>query len=138
MLFNSPEFLFLFLPICLIVFWKLIRNETKTYALTSLLICSFFFYSYWNPKYFILIASSIIVNYLIGKTLACNQSHKNNGLFYFGIVFNLLLLGYYKYFNFFKINLNAFFGTTLTIWDIFLPLGVSFFTFQQITYLMVM
>jgi alginate O-acetyltransferase complex protein AlgI len=132
MLFNSVEFIFAFLPITLIVYYWL--NNTNSYraSISWLVLASLFFYSWWNPVLSWLIVSSILFNFIVGTTL----SHRPNKLvLIFGIAVNLTLIGYYKYFNFFIDNMNSFMATDYIVETIILPLAISFFTFQQITYL---
>lgn len=134
MLFNSFEFIFLFLPACITGYYLLARYTTLESALGFLVVASLFFYAYWNPAYVVLILFSIGFNFLLGRRLP-----KGDGparlLLIFGITVNLALLGYYKYANFFVDNLNGLLGTDWTLGNILLPLAISFFTFQQISYL---
>ncbi|MGR9051147.1 MAG: MBOAT family O-acyltransferase [Gammaproteobacteria bacterium] len=108
-------------------------------ALAFLVIASLFFYGWWNPHYLLLILSSIGVNYIVGETISRRRKHNDFGaaklLFIFGIGFNLLLLGYFKYAQFFIENVNTLLGTGVRLNEIVLPLAISFFTFQQIAYL---
>ena len=131
MLFNSYPFIFAFLPLVLIGFYGLSRIGKET-AFGWLVISSLFFYAWWNFTYLLLIGSSILVNYFLGKILS-NKPHK--GILSLGISINLLALGYYKYFNFFTENLNTYFNTSFNFQEIILPLAISFFTFQQIAFL---
>jgi len=131
MLFNSHVFIFLFLPITLFVFFKIGRMGYSRLAIAWLIGASLFFYGWWNPAYMILIIGSVLFNYTMG-VLIVNQSKKYLAL---GIIVNLFLLGYFKYANFFIANINVLTGKTFHLGEIFLPLGISFFTFQQIAYL---
>jgi len=132
MLFNSFEFIFLFLPLALLVFLAL-GSFVRPAAATAWLVCaSLFFYGWWNPAYLGLILGSIIFNFVVGCFLS---RYPRRALLAFGVAANLGLLGYFKYFNFFVANLNAVAGTTIQGGDIVLPLAISFFTFQQIAYL---
>jgi len=105
-------------------------------ALTWLITVSLFFYGWWNPAYLGLILLSMIFNYSLGTVLSGRRStlHRRTVLVA-GITTNLLLLGYYKYANFFVDNVNVIFQIDWNIEHIILPLAISFFTFQQITYL---
>jgi D-alanyl-lipoteichoic acid acyltransferase DltB (MBOAT superfamily) len=132
MLFNSYEFIFLFLPITLIIFFSIGGKGHHRIAIAWLVGASLFFYAWWNPAYLGLMLISILFNYAIGVALA-NKAHKLT--LTFGIAVNLLLLGYFKYANFFVDNLNQLTGTNYHLETILLPLAISFFTFQQITYL---
>jgi D-alanyl-lipoteichoic acid acyltransferase DltB (MBOAT superfamily) len=140
MLFNSFEFLFAFLPISLTVFYLILRfqrSNPSQLAIAWLVIASLFFYAWWNPKNLAIIIVSILVNYGIGLVLN-NHSLKQRirqALLGAGIGFNLLLIGYYKYANFLVDNVNHLTGYGIAIDDIVLPLAISFFTFQQIAYL---
>lgn len=132
MLFNSYEFILFFLPIVLLVFVLIGRFEKKELAVMWLVISSLFFYGWWNPIYLILILGSMVFNYLLGLRLASSPSRM---VLTFGVATNLLLLGYYKYTNFIVDNINILTGINWQISHILLPLAISFFTFQQIAYL---
>lgn len=140
MLFNSYEFIFLFLPLTLLGFAGLLRRADKEVALGWLVAASLFFYGWWNPKYLVLILVSMAVNFALGSLLG--EKHRDlrmaRGrwmLLLLGLVFNLGLLGYFKYARFLVDNLNALTGAGYELPDIVLPLAISFFTFQQIAYL---
>lgn len=135
MLFNSFEFIFLFLPLVFIIYFVLNRFHHHA-AKLWLLVSSLFFYSWWNPKYLPLILISLMVNYTIGTLLGKNKVERNRKwLLTIGIVFNVCLLGFYKYFDFFITNVNNVLDTHLTLLHLALPLAISFYTFQQIAYL---
>jgi len=137
MLFNSVEFLFLFFPVLLVVFFVLGRSSHRL-AATWLTAGSIFFYGWWNPAYIGLLLGSIVFNYLVGYGLARGSdigSARRKRLLTFGVVCDLALLGYYKYANFFIDTVNASLGTGYGFADIILPLGISFFTFTQIAFL---
>ncbi len=134
MLFNSVEFIFLFLPIVVGVDLLLWRLNQEQAAIVWLLAASLFFYCWWDPRYGLLLGASITVNYAFGWLLSSTQ-FRRLGVLWLGIGFNLALLGYYKYANFFVDNLNTVAATDFTLATIILPLGISFFTFQQIAYL---
>jgi len=139
MLFNSYEFLLIFLPITFIVYFILNKLRLIQFAKIWLILTSLFFYSFWNIRYLPLIFISIIFNYCIGTTLNDPDNIKlkvnKKIVLIAGIAFNILLLGYYKYFDFFIKNINIVFSSHLDILKIVLPLGISFFTFTQIAYL---
>lgn len=137
MLFNSYEFIFLFLPLTFVI-WNLLCRARKTaVALLGLLVSSLFFYCYWNPPYLFLLIASIAINFLIQHNIAKSKFQKRAKTFLIiGITINLLLVGYFKYFNFFIDNIALFYGVLWNYREIFLPLGISFFTFQQIACLM--
>lgn len=136
MLFNSYEFLFAFLPACLAGFFVLGRWLGVRTALAWLVVCSLFFYGWWNPAYLGLIVLSVMFNFILGTTLSKRSGRPGNRpLLIFGVAVNLGLIGYFKYANFFVGNLNAIAGTGFDAGLIILPLAISFFTFQQITFL---
>ncbi len=134
MLFNSIEYLLLFLPVTLLVFQVCFRGPTTEPKIMWLVLASLVFYGSWNPKYLSLIVVSILVNFAIGKALARNRPSKGSWLLA-GICFNLGLLGYFKYTGFFLTGLNSLGLWLIPIPEITLPLAISFFTFQQIAYL---
>ena len=137
MLFNSIQFIFIFLPIAVIVYFAL--NKMRWFKMSTcwLVGISLFFYSYWNIKYLALILSSILFNYAIGQTLLAKDNLKVNKklLLIFGIIGNVGLLIYFKYFNFLIENINIVFHQQFDFMKLMLPLAISFFTFQQIAYL---
>ncbi len=136
MLFNSYEFLFIFLPISVIFYYFIHRHSSREAAILWLVSASLFFYGWWNPLYLILITGSILFNYHLGKQLAVAQKGVvGKSQLAFGICVNLTLLAYFKYANFFADNLSAATGFDFTLEMIILPLAISFFTFQQISYL---
>ena len=137
MLFNSYEFIFLFLPITLIIYFTLNRYGKNNIAKEWLVIASLYFYSYFHLSYLYLILTSIIINYFIGNKLN-HKSLTGRGRkiwMIVGVIFNLGLLGYFKYYDFFVENINIIFRTNFTLLHILLPLGISFFTFQQLSFI---
>ena len=136
MLFNSYEFIFLFLPITLIVYFTLNRFGKYKLAKGWLVIASLYFYSYFHKSYLILIMSSIGVNYLVGNRLSDSKNIIERKIFLIlGVLFNVIGLGYFKYYDFFISNINVVFKTNLPLLHILLPLGISFFTFQQLSFI---
>lgn len=136
MLFNSFVFIFVFLPIVFSGYFLLNRFGNSKLSLIWLVLGSLFFYGYFEPSYLILISTSILVNYSIGHTM--NRIHSNRGkkwLLTLGILFNVSLLGYYKYADFFISNVNTLFASNYALLHLILPLGLSFITFQKIAYL---
>jgi len=132
MLFNSYIFILLFLPITLTGFFLIgLKGKTEV-AIGWLVGASLCFYGWWNPVYLFIIMGSILLNYGWGIQLAHRQSR---GFLVIGIALNLGVLGYFKYANFFVANLNALTGAPVYLSPIVLPLAISFFTFQQISYL---
>ena len=137
MLFNSYEFIFWFLPLTLAFFFLLGRSDHR-WAIAWLVVASLFFYGWWERIYIWLILISVLFNYFIGLLLEPKphqQLSSRKSVLIFGVIFNLVSLGYFKYTNFFADNLNGIFLTTFDPGTIVLPLAISFFTFQQITYL---
>jgi len=134
MLFNSPLFIFCFLPATLLLFHLGARHSPRR-ALAVLFACSLFFYGWWRPPYLVLLGFSIVVNFLLGKSLARRDRSTGRWLLIFGVVLNLGLLGYYKYAEFLATNFTRFAGWGIELDPILLPLAISFFTFQQIAYL---
>lgn len=138
MLFNSYEFILLFLPIALIGYFALGKTKKSELANVWLVLISLFFYSYWNIKYLPLLILSIAVNYIVsGKIIAARQTKLNKrakSYFLVGTLFNIGLLGFYKYTDFLLENLN-YLGADFNLLHIVLPLGISFFTITQMVYL---
>jgi alginate O-acetyltransferase complex protein AlgI len=140
MLFNSFEFIFLFLPLTIVVFFWLAQKNSlvkRQLPITWLVLASLFFYGWWNPLNLPLIIVSMLVNYglgyLIGNVLEKGVQKKL--VFILGIIFNLGLICYFKYANFLINNVNYVVGTDFYLPTIVIPLGISFYTFQQIAYL---
>ena len=131
MLFNSFIFLFLFFPLVILGYFALAKRK-KDIAHLFLIAMSFWFYGYFNYKYLLILIGSILINYYYSKVLI---KHKNKWLLSLGIALNVGVIFYYKYFDFFKETINHVFKTDFTITNILLPLGISFFTFQQISFL---
>ncbi|WP_345980658.1 MBOAT family O-acyltransferase [Sulfurimonas sp. HSL3-2] len=138
MLFNSYEFIFFFLPFTFFVYFYLLQKRLTVGARGFIVFASLFFYSWWNVVYLPLILSSMLFNYVIGNSLNENFSKAKVGkktLLIFGIISNLALLGYFKYSDFFIQNVNLAFESSISLLHLALPLAISFFTFQQIAYL---
>lgn len=137
MLFNSYEFLLGFLPAAIAGFYLAARRDRRA-ARIWLVLASLFFYAWWNATYLALLVGSILVNFRVGRTLgdrSGDPANRNVALLTLGIVANVALLGYFKYATFAVENANRLFGTDYGIDAIVLPLAISFFTFQQIGYL---
>lgn len=136
MLFNSYIFVLFFLPVTIICYFLL--NKFKLYKPAMLLILgmSLWFYGYFNYTYLIIMLGSILVNYLIYKGFDKLQDKAGlkKGLLILGLTLNIAVLFYFKYFNFFIDNINAIFRTNIFVESILLPLGISFFTFQQLSF----
>lgn len=137
MLFNSYLFIFIFLPVCLSGYYMLIHWKKQEAAKLFLIAMSFWFYGYFHVGYLLIMAGSILVNYLFHRILSCFAGDAHRGLQSKGVLFaavavNLGILFYFKYLDFFIANLNAATGSVYLLRHIVLPLGISFFTFQQI------
>jgi alginate O-acetyltransferase complex protein AlgI len=130
MLFNSYEFLLWFLPATLVAFFLLGRRPLAAQA--WLTVASLFFYGWWNPWHLPLILGSIAVNFTIARAL---QSGARRAVLAAGIAANLGVLGVFKYADFFIANAARITGEALPLLHLALPLGISFFTFTQIAYL---
>jgi alginate O-acetyltransferase complex protein AlgI len=138
MLFNSVEFIFIFLPIVFLLYFFLLNKRLVIGAKGLLVFTSLFFYSWWNIAYLPIILSSMLFNYIVGNSLNDNFSRvkiSKKLLLGIGIAANLSLLGYFKYADFFINNLNLAFDSNVDLLHLALPLAISFFTFQQIAYL---
>lgn len=140
MLFNSFEFIFLFLPITLIVFFFIGRKTEQVkqqMPLMWLVLASLFFYGWWKPLNLPLIILSILVNYSLGHILGnvVDKITVKKAIVFLGILFNLALICYFKYANFLVRNINQVIDTNFDLPSVVIPLAISFFTFQQIAYL---
>jgi D-alanyl-lipoteichoic acid acyltransferase DltB (MBOAT superfamily) len=138
MLFNSFAFIFLFLPVAFAAFYALARAGHRI-AAAWLAASSVFFYGWWNPAYVGLLLGSVAFNYALGTWIAravvAGSLARAKRLLVFALAGDLLLLGYFKYTNFLLDNMGALFATPPAHADIVLPLGISFFTFTQIAFL---
>lgn len=133
MQFNSYTYVFAFLPIVVSVFLALARGGRNTRASRAwLVLVSLVFYGWWHPPYVALLLASVAANFLIGRKIATSRS---GSLLALGVALNLGTLGYYKYAGFFAANLSWATGWEVSLGKIVLPLAISFFTFQQVTYL---
>lgn len=133
MLFNSYEFIFIYLPIVFAGFFILGGKFGRRAAVGYLVTASLAFYGYWDVRYVPLLLGSILFNFLVGHTI--EQASRKRLWLVVGIVGDLTLLGYYKYMGFFLRTAQSMGGFTGEIPEIVLPLGISFFTFTQIAYL---
>ena len=134
MLFYSFEFMYLFFPLAAVIFFLLgkLRPQNPEMGIIWLVAASLFFYGWWNYIYVALIGISIIFNYFVGLRLRQNQSRL---LLILAIAANLFLIGYYKYAGLFADTFGALTGLEINIGEIVLPLAISFYTFQQIAWL---
>lgn len=132
MVFNSYVFIFVFLPLVLVGYYALNHYGKHKGAQVFLIGMSLVFYGYFNFSYVFLLAGSITLNWMIYCRL---RRTPRKAVFLLGLVVNLGILGWFKYFDFFVENLNALLGTSFLVRGVLLPLGISFFTFQQISFL---
>lgn len=134
MVFSSPIFLFFFLPIVLLIYF-LLKLE---YRNAFLLFASLFFYAWGEPRFVFVIILSIIINYTFGLIIYfCQQRYGllvNRLMLIFGVAANCGLLFYFKYFDFFITSIDALTGLNIPLKHIVLPIGISFFTFQGLSY----
>ena len=138
MQFNSYIFILCFLPLALVGYFGLNRIGKDRAAKGFLLVMSLWFYGYFNYSYLLIICSSIVVNYLLSRGMYSDRVKKNipsKILLIAGLVFNIGLIFYFKYYDFFLENINAAFNGSFALRHIVLPLGISFFTFQQISFI---
>jgi alginate O-acetyltransferase complex protein AlgI len=140
MLFNSYEFIFVFLPLTFVVF-LLLGRVSRNLALSWLIVASLIFYAWWRPVNVPIIGTSLVVNYGLAKWLQHlaadgSRSRLRTAVLLLGIAFNIAFLGYFKYTNFLVTVLNDTTGTTFVLSHIVLPLGISFITFQKIAFLL--
>ena len=139
MLFNSFEFIFIFLPVSFFVYFYLNHKRLTIASRAWLVFSSLFFYGWWNIAYLPLILVSILFNYTITNTMAEYDENKKNyfskrSLLKIALVFNIGFLGYFKYMDFFIENINMVFDSDIGLLYLALPLAISFFTLQQIAF----
>lgn len=130
MLFNSYLFLFFFLPLVLFLFYNFKHSFVTSRII--LIISGLIFYSHWNINFLPIIICSVLLNFFFGHILLRVKKKKFLIMFIF---INILILGIFKYTDFIILNLNVLFNQNIKLWNIQFPLAISFFTFQQITYL---
>jgi D-alanyl-lipoteichoic acid acyltransferase DltB (MBOAT superfamily) len=132
MLFNSYIFILVFLPVTLLGFHFCGRFSNRALSTVWLVLASLFFYAWWNPNYLVLILASIIFNFAFARALLGQKSRLILAL---GVAGNLGLISYFKYTNFLVDSYGTVFNTEIELAPIILPLAISFFTFQQIAFL---
>ena len=132
MLFHSNIFILYFFPLTLLLFF--ISNKIRFDSKIILILASLFFYSWWNINYLPLIILSILINFFLGKKIQKSQNNKKKFLL-FSILFNIGLLFSFKYADFFISNYNFLTNSEINKLNLPFPLGISFYTFQVITYL---
>jgi alginate O-acetyltransferase complex protein AlgI len=139
LLFTTAQFALLFLP-CVLLGFFLVARGSRTLAAFWLFAASVFFYGYWMPRFTALLLGSVAVNFLIGRRISVSSAagigrSTPRAWMIAGVVFNLALLGYFKYVNLFVDTLEALLGVPLHFARVILPIGISFFTFTQIAFL---
>lgn len=137
MLFNSFEFVFVFLPLAVLGFFLVSRFGTRAGAVSYLSAASMAFYAWWNVWYLLLLLAEVVFNFALGRQLlrVDLSQRRRFGIALFGVATMLIVLGYFKYTYFILDIMNSVAGTEWTAWHIILPLGISFHSFQQIAYL---
>ncbi|MCX4305213.1 MAG: MBOAT family protein [Acetatifactor sp.] len=137
MLFNSYVFILFFLPLTLVLYYGLNRRAHFELAKIALILMSIWFYAYFHWSYVFILLASILANYALSVWMLrkAQGSRFRRGLLTAGIVLNLSVIAYYKYLDFFIGNINYVFGRQIPFLNILMPLGISFFTFQQISWL---
>ena len=140
MYFNSYAYIFLFLPVSVIGYFVVAKYWNMKASNCWLVVASLFFYGYWNISYLPILAGSILCNYALARGILYAQMHENfllkaKYIFVLGVSFDIGILVYYKYMDFFIKNFNRLMGTSLELWNVILPLGISFFSITQMVYL---
>ena len=130
MLFSSQFFILLFLPLVVTAYYAVAGR--RSLRLAVLLASSLVFYAWWDVRFLPLLVATILVNWLVARAFA---RFERGAIVIGGVAFNLALLGFFKYTNFFAESVLSFAGIEFQAFNIILPLGISFFTFQQISYL---
>ena len=127
MVFTSISFIYYFLPLLLICYFAV----PKKFRNIILLIFSILFYFYGEPKYILLMIIEVLISYVVGLLI---DKYKSKNILIIGIFIHVLLFGIFKYFNFIIININNLFHSNLNLLNVVLPIGISFYTFQIISY----
>ena len=127
MVFTSISFIYYFLPLLLICYFVV----PKKFRNIILLMFSVLFYFYGEPKYMLLMLIEVLISYVVGLLI---DKYKSKNILIIGIFIHVLLFGIFKYFNFVIINVNNLFHSNLNLLNVVLPIGISFYTFQIISY----
>ena len=135
MLFNSFEFILLFLPVTLLGFYGMARWQGARAAAGWLTLASLFFYAWWDMRFLPLLLASIALNFGAGIRISRSQGQGRKTWLTIAVTLNLCLLAYFKYADFFVASTNSITGSNLSLPGVLLPIGISFFTFTQIAYL---
>src|SRR5689334_22980999 len=131
MVFSSITFLVYFLPVFLLIY-HLVPNKLKN---PVILLGSIFFYSWGGPKFIFVILGTTFLDFMLVKTMSAQPTQKGKRLYLvLSLCLNLGLLFYFKYCNFFIDNLNALLGADIKWVKVLLPIGISFYTFESLTY----
>ena len=130
MVFSSITFLYYFLPIVLFIYF-IVPSKFRNLVL---LISSLFFYFYGEPRYILVLLFSVVFNYYMGKLISKENSKYRKVLFISDMIINFGLLFYFKYFDFFIDNINQILNIKIPLFNIIMPIGISFFTFQATSY----
>lgn len=133
MLFSSITFLFLFLPVTVLIYY-LVPQKTRNLVL---LIASLFFYAWGEPVYVVLMILSILLNFFCGKDIGKKRADpvRAKRSLIFAVVMNVLILGFFKYYGLLMETLNVLFPYEIPYRELALPIGISFYTFQELSYL---
>nr|MBQ6242889.1 MBOAT family protein [Lachnospiraceae bacterium] len=131
MVFSSIIFLYFFLPLCLLLYFLVPGIRAKN---VILLLFSLLFYGWGEPVYILLMLLNITVNYFLGRLMEWEPDKKKRTLV-FAVFFNLLVLGFFKYYGFLIESINGLLGTSLPVRKLPLPIGISFYTFQTLSYI---
>ena len=134
MVFHSLSFILLFLPLVVAGFYYLARKNGQ-WAISWLVLASLCFYGSWDYRYVPILVASIAINYLACRWIVANSGSRQRWRLAVAIAFNLLLLCFFKYVNFFIVSINDVSGNTIPLLNILLPVGISFFTFTQMAVL---
>ena len=135
MVFSSYIFIFAFLPLVIAGYYSLSHLKNGIWQRMFLLAASLYFYGYYNVNYLMLIIVSMVINYVVAMQIQKSEGTKAKLFLTIGVLLNVGLIGYFKYYDFFIENINLVFGSDFALRHILLPLGISFFTFQQLSFL---
>lgn len=135
MLFSSTTFLFFFLPFTILIYYTLLKNKRRAQNI-FLCIISLIFYAWGEPSFVLVMLASIVLNYFFGQYIGKNQNcnTKRKMALILSIIFNISILFVFKYLSFFITSINQISGLNLAVPNIALPIGISFFTFQAMSY----
>ena len=137
MLFSSLLFLFCFLPITLFLYFIMPRGKKNVWKNTVLFVVSIIFYAWGEPTYILLMLFTILHNYIFALFIdkyRQTKPHIAKTLIIVSVILNLGCLGFFKYSNFFIDNINNIFGLGIKFLEVVLPIGISFYTFQTMSY----